>query len=115
MKIPKRKIDKVSVEWQNNRKKELVQHITKLAHLYAEDPEKKTREKEHLCKVCYYDSSRVGGSAITTTECAMCTIKMVFSNTCVDVLCDDCAKKAQLCKHCGSDIHYVNRRNREGL
>lgn len=30
----------------------------------------------------------------------------------VDVLCVDCARRAQLCKHCGADIDLKNRRKR---
>jgi len=77
------------------------------------DPKKKDRYKNQECKICYYVIGRLGGAAITSTECTMCGTEMSFCNTCTDKYCIDCAKGFKLCRHCGGDIDDVNRRNRE--
>lgn len=73
------------------------------------DEQHNERLKSQECQVCYY-GSRVGGASITTTYCGICGKEMQFGNTCVDVLCEDCAKKYDLCKHCGGDMNFLNRR-----
>lgn len=83
-------------------------HIESMTHkllLYYSDPDKKIRTKEkHECRYCYYVVSRIGVSAITTVVCANCDKEITFGNTCVDVLCDECAEELNLCKHCGQKI-----------
>jgi len=75
---------------------------------YYSDPNKKQRTKEeHLCKYCYYYyTDRIGGAMITTVICANenCDKELSFSNTCTDLLCDECAEKLKLCKHCGQKM-----------
>ena len=82
-----------------------IEHARKL----VEDPDRNKRFEKMECIPCYY-GSRVGGSAITHSPCGTCGKELRFSNTCVDVLCRDCAEKHKACKHCGADIHLLNRR-----
>lgn len=87
------------------RNKLYIEKSTKELLLYYSDPDKKKRINEsHECRYCYYISSRIGGSAITTVICANCDEELLFGNTCVDILCDKCAEKLKLCKHCGQKI-----------
>lgn len=76
---------------------------------YLEDPEKKERIKEQECVCCYY-SSKIGGAAMTQTQCGLCEKEMYFGSTCVDALCQECAKNNKLCKHCGADMEYKTRK-----
>ena len=78
---------------------------TKLLNYYS-DPEKKNRKNnKHLCRYCFYvDTSRIGGCAMTTINCACCGREMLFANTCTDVFCDECAAELNYCKHCGVKI-----------
>ena len=75
----------------------------------VEDPEKEKRLKQQLCNICYY-GSRVGGAMITSKACESCGKEQTFSNTNTDILCQECAKNMGVCKHCGSDMNYKNRR-----
>lgn len=86
--------------------KKYIEETSKKLILYYSDPDKKVRVKEkHLCKYCYYvNTSRVGGSAITTVICANCDEKLTFGNTCSDILCDKCAEELKICKHCGQKM-----------
>ena len=47
---------------------------------------------------------------MTTRPCAICHKDVLYGSTCTDVLCDECAKLHDLCKHCGADREL--RRNR---
>lgn len=76
------------------------------------DPEKAKRIASQQCAFCYYASGRIGGAAMTSVQCGLCDKDLLFGNTCVDVLCPECAKTSSLCKHCGSDIDMKERRKR---
>lgn len=86
--------------------KEYIEKTSTKLILYYSDLDKKTRVKEkHLCKYCYYvNTSRIGGAMITTVICANCNKEMTFSNTSVDILCDECAENLKVCKRCGQKI-----------
>jgi len=86
--------------------KEYIDKTSAKLILYYSDPDKKIRIKEkHLCKFCYYaNTSRIGGSAMTTVICANCDKELTFENTCVDILCDKCAEELKVCKHCGQKM-----------
>lgn len=105
MRINKRKIDKVSIEWANNLAIDRIER----AKLLIDDPKKVERNKKQECVVCFY-LPRFGGASMTTTECAICSKEMSFGSTAVDIICYDCANKNNLCKCCGADIDLKNRR-----
>lgn len=69
------------------------------------------RREAQECVMCFGES-RIGGAALTARQCAHCDATLYSGNTNVDVLCVDCARRAQLCKHCGADIDLKNRRKR---
>ena len=73
-----------------------------------EDPEKTKRLDAQECVVCYY-SGKIGGAAMTDSECGLCDKTMHFGSTNVDRLCIECSKTHDLCKHCGADMNYKNR------
>ncbi len=74
------------------------------------DPEKAQRLAENLCKVCYYSPPRIGGAAMTSSNCAICNKEEVYGSTNTDALCKRCAQDKHLCKRCGSDLDLnVNR------
>ena len=110
MHIRKSKCNRVSVCNATWLAKETMSHVIKLAKLYRDDPEKSKRHKDQECPVCYYNKGRVGGAACTTVQCALCDEVMHYGNTCVDDLCVACAKKHNLCHHCGGDVDAVQRR-----
>jgi len=89
--------------------KRMVAYTIDLADKFSNDPEKRKRLEECLCPICYYEKSRIGGSAIRTVEC-VCGKEMHFANTCTDNLCDDCAEDRGCCKHCGGDLNIKLRR-----
>lgn len=73
---------------------------------YDEDKSRKYRIEEGLCKYCYYimRGHTFAGQMITHTNCHECGKEMVFPTTMTDALCLECAKKLNLCKHCGATM-----------
>ena len=67
------------------------------------DEDKSEKLTMQECQICYYNA-KIGGSAMTASNCQICDTDMMFGSTCVDKLCIACAKKFKLCKHCGADI-----------
>lgn len=106
MEIRRVKLDKSFQLNARARNKSYIEKATEKLISYYADKEKKIRVNSvHLCKYCYYyGNERFGGCAITTTSCTNCEQEMVFNNTCVDILCSDCAKELKTCKHCGQKI-----------
>lgn len=86
-----------------------VKSILDLANKYNKDPEKEKRLEVMECVPCFY-GSRIGGAAMTSRECMSCGKDYLYSSTDTDVLCLKCAKKHDLCKHCGGDIKMRTRR-----
>lgn len=103
--IKRKKIDRCSIEMANNR----AIHSINLAKMLVDDPRKAERIKSQECSVCFY-STKVGGAAMASTNCAICSAETLFSSTAVDILCAGCASKNNLCKCCGADIDLKNRR-----
>jgi hypothetical protein len=96
------KFDKCDLLNANCRRKEHVDSMrTKLTN-YDEDNDRKTRRSNQLCRYCYYvNRERIGGSAITVTNCRNCDKEISFANTCTDEFCPECATYLKQCKHCG--------------
>lgn len=106
MRKQRRKVDLVSIELQNNRHKDHIKSIRK--NLEKFDSGFRDRNKCGYCST--FARSRIGGSAITTVQCALCDKELTFGNTATDILCDDCAAENNLCKQCGADQELKNRR-----
>lgn len=68
------------------------------------DPEKEKRILSNECQICYYLEDRIGGAALTETNCGKCEKTIHFGSTSVDLLCKDCASSLNLCKYCGCSI-----------
>lgn len=67
---------------------------------YRNDTRKKERKASRACKVCYY-VPRIGGHAMTESECHCCGKTFWNSSTAVDKLCKECADKYKACVRCG--------------
>ena len=81
---------------------------------FDRDSDKKARLEAQECKYCWYiNTQRLGGAAITNTNCSVCGKEMVFGSTNVDKVCKECAKEHELCKHCGTDLNMRVRRKKE--
>lgn len=100
------------IETRNYEHKARIRFYREQLALIDSDPHRKERLAVQECMMCY-KSSRIGGVTFTFRQCAHCEEILNSGNTNVDVLCQGCAKKAQLCKHCGADIDLKNRRKRE--
>lgn len=74
------------------------------ARLLEEDPRKDERLEIPLCKTCMY-MPRLGGAAITKSNCAICGEEIVNASTNTNLVCQTCAKLHDLCAHCGGDVH----------
>lgn len=109
MNIKQRVLDFTDIISATYHSKQQVEHILELANSYIKDPEKDKRLLKCNCLSCYY-SSRIGGAAMTTTNCSLCGTSMNFGSTCIDKVCLDCAKKFDICAHCGADIDLKIRR-----
>lgn len=98
---------KITIEDVNHRtfmKKGQLEYFQKI----VSDSDKAKRLEKQECQCCFYDS-RIGGAAMTDSTCGLCEKTTHFGSTAVDKLCKECAKKHDLCKHCGADINYNKR------
>lgn len=87
------------------RHKLCVEKLTKKLLGYYSDNNKGIREQFSVCKYCHYiDTERISGSAIWTVPCKECGKSMTFPSTCTDMLCQECADRLKLCKHCGGKL-----------
>ena len=97
--------------WQTERAKDYVADLIKRAKDCETDSRKKERLVKYECKACFYINGRIGGAAMTNRDCMSCGKTETYASTVTDVLCMDCAKEHNLCKHCGGDIEMKVRRN----
>lgn len=112
MRAHRRKIDHETVSDWTSLGQDRLESLVKLATACLRDEEKSKRRKSGLCKLCHYEPSRIGGCGVTYAQCGLCD-EMVSSGTGnIDVLCQSCAVANGLCKHCGADLEFVNRRKR---
>lgn len=78
---------------------------------YLLDKDKKTRLERLECRWCFYwESSRIGGAAMTNWLCGVCAKEQMHGSTAVPRLCNPCGKKHELCVECGGDLHQRRRR-----
>ena len=111
MKQRKEIVNKATICHKNNRARERIDEALKRAHRLTEDPDKKIREDNCLCRSCYYLSNvRIGGATITQRPCGICEAIMRFGSTASDVICHACAKDNNICKQCGADMELKDRR-----
>ncbi|MNJ90277.1 hypothetical protein D3C87_78720 [compost metagenome] len=81
-----------------------VKDIRKLLNEIDTDPKKEKRTQRHICKLCFYKTV-ISMQAFTDTQCGKCDKKMTFSNSDVNLLCDDCAEDSNSCSHCGGEMN----------
>ena len=110
MRARKQTVDNASVANATWRAGEGIKRTQKLSEQFTTDPERSERLEKQECMACFYCPSRIGGAAVTVGVCGLCDKEEVFGNTCVDVLCKDCANRHDLCIHCGGDIESKQRR-----
>jgi hypothetical protein len=83
---------------------------------FLRDPRKKERKAACNCRFCYYlRGTRIGGAAMTTQPCGICSKDVMYGSTCTDKLCKECADEYKLCRYCGGDIDMIRRKNRKEL
>ena len=84
----------------------MVNSVRKKLARYVLDQDVKTRISDKgLCKYCYYiETSRVGGSAMTTIHCPLCAEAMHFNSTSVDFVCKNCSATRYVCRRCGQKM-----------
>ena len=107
------KVDSSAISWETSRGKDRIAYYRKMLKNADEDPKRDERLRACECILCFYEKSRIGGAACTQTQCAFCDKVLYSGNTNIDRMCPECAKATGLCKHCGADIDYKNRRKRE--
>lgn len=82
-----------------------INKLKKKISQYDDDPMKETRVEKQLCKSCFYVyNDGWAGQAFTDKNCEDCGKEMIFSTTNTDSFCIECAKKNNVCKHCGGAI-----------
>lgn len=70
--------------------------------IYDNDQYREKRIEKQLCKYCFYmTGDGWAGQAFTSVKCECCGKDMSFATTDTDDFCIDCAKKFEVCKHCG--------------
>lgn len=81
-----------------------IRDFLKRAESLKSDSRAEERAEAGICKVCFYLSGRIGGAAMTSRPCGVCSNGELYGSTYTDVLCRDCAEFHHLCKHCGADL-----------
>lgn len=107
MEYKRKLIDKPGAyaKMESNKNNNRVDELSASLLAYYRDDDKKFRRMIALCRYHYYiDTSRIGGAAITTTNCQYCNEEVVFGNTCAGVYCEKCAKQLNVCRHCGARL-----------
>ena len=66
------------------------------------------RHDADLCPYCFYiDAVRIGGAALTESNCQICGTVTHFNSTSTDRLCNACAKIKGLCVRCMAKIDLL--------
>lgn len=104
MRHSRRKLDCYAVQFETSMRSSHLRDFLKSATAASFDEDRVERLKRSECRVCFYLSGRIGGAAMTSTQCGICDKVTTYGNTNTDVLCTDCAKKHKLCRHCGADV-----------
>ncbi len=87
-----------------------VEHLCSAVDEYRSGKREDERRGKRLCPNCFYfNTSRIGGCAMTNKDCEKCGDTETYSSTCTDKLCAKCSDELCLCKHCGVDIDLVDR------
>jgi hypothetical protein len=80
---------------------------------YQTDARREKRERQIVCKSCFYLSGgRIGGSAMTRWWCGICASKQIAGSTATGEVCLSCAKTHNLCTRCGGDLEMRERRRK---
>ena len=95
---------KADIEFSNGQAKNYIKSLLSRAESLQQDSSKEDRLKKGECKSCYYILSKIGGAAITKSNCKICDRDIINSSTCVNTLCTNCSKENNLCRHCGADM-----------
>lgn len=90
-------------------KQRIIKDVIKRAKELESDPDKINRKAGLQCQHCYY-TEKIGGAAMTKSNCRICESEMLFGNTNIDEICLSCAKEYKLCKHCKAELNLKNRR-----
>jgi len=93
-------LDRVFIETRTEASKARVRETLDLAKRLRTDPDRKKRVERAVCKNCYY-LPMFAAAGTVETQCANCSKPQLFTSLSVDVLCEGCAAKLGLCKHCG--------------
>lgn len=112
MRMHREKMSMTSVAYANDRQNQSIAFWRRMLKKISEDVDRKKRLEKSICPVCFYRGSRVGGAACSQRQCSFCDEILHSGNTCVDMICSPCAKKAGLCCQCGADVNLKNKRVR---
>lgn len=110
--IKRPKLDNSDISIRNWGKLDYIKNTLQLAKNLQEDPQKQERIKNCKCLVCWYRSGGMHTNAFVYTNCKSCNKDLQFATSNTDEVCIDCAKEHKLCKHCGADIEYKERRKK---
>lgn len=82
-----------------------VDGLRKKLNNYDLDKSQSKRKEECKCKYCtYIDIGNIVMDAFTSSKCKNCGKELTFANSDTDDYCLECAKKNNICKHCGSEM-----------
>lgn len=112
MRAHRQVVDYPTIEHSNYLHLNRIDHYRKILAAVDLDPDKRRRHDVAECALCFYQQGRMAGAAFTTRQCAFCDEELKSGSTDVNVMCLKCAVITGLCKHCGADVDYKNKRKR---
>ena len=110
MKFKMSPVDAKSIKYDTDKSKHYADKSIRQAYDAIHDTKREQRLFDNQCKFCFYiHPSRIGGAAMTTTECGVCGKEIMFGSTAVDKICPECAREKELCRRCGAEVDFKTK------
>jgi len=103
VKFPAKRLDATAMADATARAQRYRDDLLTRAEAMRADPARLERRASGLCGRCHYGAARIGGAAMVMQPCAACWVEQRSGSTNTDALCQPCADRHDLCKHCGGD------------
>lgn len=81
------------------------EHMKKTRAFLADSERNKRLNEAFECPTCFYImNDLVAGQSFVNWNCRKCSTQQTWGNTNHPKLCNDCAKRFQLCRRCGGNV-----------
>lgn len=99
----KHRLDLDAINLRTYASKDWEKRILESYKTIVNDQNREIRLKLQLCKRCF-QGGKIAGVGFTQYVCGICSATLVFHNTAVPELCEDCSKTNDLCIQCAAHV-----------